>query len=199
MHAPVGRMRRLLNRYFIPENTKASVERHRAIGSPLIRKLVMQTVGRSERRTPHYRLPRGSQLEAITDFAMRQTVFNESVHSASFVVNCGFVTLNVYTGGNVGLYVNTAAAALDISLVALQRYNRARCIESANALMRRGTSFNRWYRSSSGIDYRAQEQYQDQLTAEQKYMSDDKVDTVMPQTRTRDELIADEMVPTADE
>lgn len=127
-HAEAGFIRRGLARYFIPNNYQRSIKIHRALGTPIIRAVVMGTVGRmtspgdgGNYRTDHSR----SRLEAAINFAFRGSVFNEVVR---------FIT-------------NAIGSSFNLGLVALQRYNRARMIQRADEELMQGSQFREDYKN----------------------------------------------------
>jgi hypothetical protein len=151
---------RILVRYLIPRNPEASLRRHQQWGTPAVRTLVMSTVGRlisRPGRGGNYRLNnRRAPLEATTDFALRASLFNEAIH----LVVAGWAAYGVLPAVLAGEYgagiaVQVAWVAFNLALVALQRYNRARMILTADKLLARGRKYSPDYKNWAGIDGRA--------------------------------------------
>jgi hypothetical protein len=83
-NAEAGFIKRSIGRYFFTRNYERSIRIHRAIGSPLVRKVVMGTVGRISQPGSggSYRLDHSrSRLESAVNFSVRGSVFNEVVHT----------------------------------------------------------------------------------------------------------------------
>ncbi|OLT04521.1 hypothetical protein BJF90_22045 [Pseudonocardia sp. CNS-004] len=158
-----GRLRGALLRYLIPRDAHASVRRHERFGSPLVCKVVMGTVGRMTRagEGTNYRLD-GSRppLEAVTGFAVRGSVINELIHLAAAV----YTVLPVIAGLAAGRFgatfvINAVAVAVNVALVALQRYNRARMVRAADRFLAAGHGYRAGYRNWAGLDRRALQRY----------------------------------------
>src|SRR5437667_8800048 len=70
--------------YFIPSDPKNSIKWHERFGTQYVRKVVLSTAERLDpqgSRGENYRLDRNiPRLEAVTDFALFQTVSNEILH-----------------------------------------------------------------------------------------------------------------------
>jgi hypothetical protein len=158
-YTDAGPIRRLWNRYLIPNDPDASIRRHHMLGTPLVRKAIMGTLGRNKNRD-HYRLSVGNKLDAVASFALEQTVYNESMHSFGVAAQCGLATVNAYTGSWAGVAINAVCGLAEASVVAVQRYNRARCIKAANIMLQQGVTFSAGYSNKAGIDWWAHYDYQ---------------------------------------
>ena len=166
--AGVGLVRAALLRYLIPRDPDASVRRHELFGSPLVRKLVMGTVGRLSRSGGggNYRLGQGrSPSEAVTRFALRGSVFNEVWHIlAAFFAARSAIADAVVGQFGPGFVIGAVAVVVNLGLVALQRYNRARMVRAANRFLARGLGYPSVYRNWAGLDQRALRRYHTQAT-----------------------------------
>ena len=156
-------MRGLLVRYLIPRDLDASVRRHERIGTPLVRKLLMGTIGRPSRLgNSGYRLDRNrAPLEAVTDFAAN--VSAEVIHIVTAFYWAGIVVAEALAGQfGPTIVIGVVAGLVDVALVALQRYNRARLLRAADLLLARGQGYRSGYRNWIGLDQRALRDYHTQ-------------------------------------
>ena len=161
-HANVGFMRKLALGYLVPHNPEKSVRRHELFGTPIIRRVVMGTVGKNfdePNYDSNYRLNRSrNRLEAATHFAMQGSVFNEKRHG---IVGLGCIPLLAFdcsVGGASGVISGALIGAVmiaEVQLVALQRYNRARMIVRANDELAKGETFSEGYVNDFGLDSEA--------------------------------------------
>lgn len=163
-HAEASLLKRGIARYLIPRNYEKSIKRHQALGSPVVRKLVMNTVGRLSRTGQgfNYRLDyRKSRIEASMNFALKGSVFNEVVHTVGAIPSALVLgdTLLAGSRGVAAPAIALAGIATNLSLVALQRYNRARMIKTVDAELQNGYIFRDDYRNYLGIDARAVDGY----------------------------------------
>ena len=77
------------------------------------------------------------------------------------------MTANLAEGRlGISLAFNTAIAGSQLSLVALQRYNRARMVKRINEELANGATFRNGYENWAGIDARAMENYRETLQPE---------------------------------
>ncbi|MGH3588896.1 MAG: hypothetical protein ACRDQ0_21525, partial [Pseudonocardia sp.] len=162
-HNARGLIGAVLLRYLIPRDPDASVRRHERLGSHLVRKAVMGTVGRLSRSGEggNYRLDRyQAPLERVTDFALRGSVLNEFIHTAG-ALYVGGTAISAAAAGQFGgdFVANVAAAAVAMALVASQRYIRARALRTADRLFAGGAEFGPHYRNWAGLDQRALGRY----------------------------------------
>lgn len=166
-NAEAGIVRRGIARYLFTNNPDRSIKMHRMLGTPVVRSVVMNTVGRISEpgsggnyRTDHSR----GRLEAAVNFAVRGSVFNEAVHTVVAAPAATEVIMGAADGKFGPVWVtNAIAAGLNLSLVALQRYNRARMIKRAEEQLEDGHQFRPDYKNWLGIDARAVENYHDTL------------------------------------
>jgi membrane associated rhomboid family serine protease len=158
-YAGTGRLRTALVRYLISRDPAASVRRHERIGSPLVRRLVMSTVGRFSRsgEGTSYRLDLGrAPLEAVTAFALRGSVVNEAVYTAGLLYSARNLVEDVIAGRyGPGFVANAVAALAHAALIALQRYNRARMVRAADRMLALGHGYRADFRNWAGLDRQA--------------------------------------------
>ena len=166
-NAEAGIVRRAFARYFTTRNYERSIRRHERLGTPIVRKIVMGTVGRGAKPGGggNYRLDNTrSRIEAATNFAYRGSVFNEAVHTLAILpIGSDMTNAIMEQRYGPGTIVNVGAAALNLSLVALQRYNRARMIKRSDEELQAGATYRPGYRSWTGIDCRAVDNYTETL------------------------------------
>ena len=156
--------RRALTRYFFTRNPEKTIQRHEKLGTPLIRQLVMGTVGRLFPRNhqgwSNYRLDKTKRpIDAAMRFAVSGSVFNEVIHTAAAAHNIAVIASDVMTSVHrlEGLASSTPGFfALNVALVALQRYNRARMLKRVNDELAAGESLGYGDRNWTGVDYRAE-------------------------------------------
>ena len=162
-HAESSLVRRGIARYLIPRNYEKSIRRHQALGSPIVRKVVMGTIGRitTSGQGGNYRLDsRRSHIEASTNFAFRGSVFNEAVHTIGALPSMIVIADGLIEGRpSVASAVSVVGCGFNLALVALQRYNRARMIQTVDTELRSGNVFREEYINYLGIDSRAVDNY----------------------------------------
>ena len=162
-HAESSLVRRGIARYLIPRNYEKSIRRHQALGSPIVRKVVMGTIGRTTTsgQGGNYRLDsRRSHIEASTNFAFRGSVFNEAVHTIGALPSMIVIADGLIEGRpSVASAVSVVGCGFNLALVALQRYNRARMIQTVDTELRSGNVFREEYINYLGIDSRAVDNY----------------------------------------
>jgi len=162
-HAESNLLKRGIARYLIPRNYEKSIRRHRALGSPLVRKVVMGTAGRFSRsgQGGTYRLDSSrSPIEASANFAFRGSVFNEAVHTIGALPSSIIVAEKIIEGkGATVSAISVAGIGINLALVALQRYNRARMIQNVDTELSSGHVFREGYKNYLGIDGRAVDNY----------------------------------------
>jgi hypothetical protein len=163
-NAEAGLLKRAATRYLVPKNHEASIRRHELVGTHLFRKLIMSTVGRivPAYSGGNYRLNgRQGKLESANNFAFKGSVFNELVHAVQVPINAIDVMHDV-ADGNINSISNVAALAINVGCVAVQRYNRARMVGVVDRAVQRGREFDPDYRSWTGIDNRAIDNFYDE-------------------------------------
>jgi hypothetical protein len=163
-NAEAGIVRRGIARYLFTRNYERSIKVHRMIGSPIMRKIVMGTVGRLNSKSGeggNYRLDHSkSRIEAATNFAINGSVFNEAVHTVAALPASVDIAVSVAEGRYGSSFgANVAGAGFNWALVALQRYNRARMIKRVDEELSEGAIYQPRYRNWLGIDGRAVENY----------------------------------------
>jgi hypothetical protein len=160
---------------------------HTMLGTPLIRKVVMATAGKERTAIGgNYRLdPTKSKIEAATDFAYRDSVYNEVVHTVGSLPSAAMVTIDALTN-NFGVIaeVNVGAVALNAALVALQRYSRAKMIKRIEEELHDGATFSSGYENKFGIDHRAVQNYEATLPASVLDFDNTHVDVAPPGAQT---------------
>ncbi|HEX7483998.1 MAG TPA: hypothetical protein VF281_02495 [Candidatus Saccharimonadales bacterium] len=164
-NAEANLVKRGLTRYFTTRNYERSIKWHTRLGSPVIRKVVMGTVGRLISRPGgggNYRLDSDkSRIEAATSFAFGGSVFNETVHTIAAIPSGVAIVADIAESKyGEGLAINTGGAVLNLALVALQRYNRARMIKRIDEELQNGSTYKSDYENWTGIDNRAVENYE---------------------------------------
>ena len=153
----LGFARRALSRYLFPKNIEASIKRHERLGTPVLRNVVMGTIGRAFKHLPNHRdifnyfLPEPT-LEGALSFSAVGTVINEGIH-LGVAGQMALTNLNTstYTQPFVEAFKNPtwyhsgdlllstpSTIALNLGLVAVQRYNRARVMHVANRALEYG-------------------------------------------------------------
>lgn len=167
-NAEAGIVKRGLTRYFFTRNYERSIKMHRMLGTPLIRKAVMGTIGRVVSRPGmggNYRLDNSkSRIEAATKFAVNGSIFNEAIHTVAATPTSVEVATSIAEGRyGTGFIANAAGAGFNLALVALQRYNRARMIKRVDEELAGGATFRPGYENWLGIDARAVENYREGL------------------------------------
>ena len=158
-YAHGGLLRRGVARYLIPRNFEASLRRHNRFGTPIIRALVMGTIGRKETSEQSgYRLRKTlPPLDAATDFALRGSAINEATHLSFSAFNGIAVGLGVhFTGSHLMelflLSYLTMTSSLDAMGIAVQRYNRVRLLTYVDKKLKRDAEFTPDYRNWFGLD-----------------------------------------------
>ncbi len=155
--ADISLPKRIARRYFVTKNYERSIRMHEMLGSKVVRAVVMNTVGRAHREsfTSNYRIgKRGNPLNRTSSFAFHGSVFNEAVHGAGAVVGAvGAVPAIIEQGPDlVGTPFLASGVLFNLSLVALQRYNRARMIKFLDTALKAGREFRPGYHNWAGID-----------------------------------------------
>lgn len=166
-NAEAGIVKRGLARYLFTHNPDRSIKMHTMLGTPVVRSVVMGAVGRifspgsgGIYRTDHSR----SRLEAATNFAVRGSVLNEAIHTVFGVPATAEAVMSAADGRfGTGFILNAVGAGVNLSLVALQRYNRAKMIKRADEQLEAGNQFRPDYENWLGIDARAVENYRTTL------------------------------------
>lgn len=162
-HAESGPIKRGIARYLIPRNYEKSIRRHQAIGSPIVRKVIMGTTGRLSvpGQGGNYRLDhKRSPIEASTNFAFKGSVFNEVVHTLGAIPSSIALTEGLIAGrGATVSAISVAGIGFNMALVALQRYNRARMIQNIDNELQSGFVYRENYINYLGIDCRAVDNY----------------------------------------
>jgi hypothetical protein len=162
-HAESNLLKKGIARYLIPRNYEKSIRRHQALGSPIVRKVVMGTIGRitTSGQGGNYRLDsRRSPIEASANFAFRGSVFNEAVHTIGALPSSFLVAEKIIEGKGATISaISVAGIGLNLALVALQRYNRARMIQNVDTELSSGHVFREGYENYLGIDGRAVDNY----------------------------------------
>ena len=162
-HAESTLIRRGIARYLIPRNYEKSIRRHQALGSPIVRKVVMGTIGRTTKsgQGGNYRLDaKRSPIEASANFAFRGSVFNEVVHTVAALPSVIVIADGLIEGRpSVASTVSVVGCGFNLALVALQRYNRARMIQNVDNELKSGYVFREGYENYLGIDARAVDNY----------------------------------------
>lgn len=140
---------KILSRYLFSRNPERTEKLHRFLGAAITRKLIMGTYGKyyPRRAGSNYRTdPNVSRLESATNFAVGGSVFNELYHTA---VAAAYIPSLL--DGNVEQY-NLFGFALNMALVSLQRYNRARMTIRINEELAKGETYSPSYSNYLGID-----------------------------------------------
>lgn len=162
-NAKAGIVKRAITRYLFPKNHEASVKRHRIVGSPIYRKIIMGTVGRgaSFSATNYGLNVKKGKMESTMDHAVSNSVFNETVHMTGVVAGLHLLAGEVMAGKfditdpiGIPLVVN-------LGCVAVQRYNRARIMGVIDRSLQRGREFDENYTNWLGLDARALGNYYD--------------------------------------
>jgi len=162
-HANTGIVKRGIARYLIPRNYEKSIQRHQALGSPIVRRVVMGTVGRltTSGRGGNYRLDhKRSPIEASANFAFRGSVFNEVIHTVGALPSSISLANGLVEGRGLTVSaISIVGVSVNLALVALQRYNRARMIQNVDHELQQGIVFRDNYKNYLGIDSRAVDNY----------------------------------------
>jgi hypothetical protein len=146
--------KRIARRYFITHNYERSIKVHEALGSKVIRKVVMGTAGklRRERYNSNYHIGvEGSPLDRAAKYAFKGSVINEVIHGAQGYLLSAVAIKNLIEDGNTSPFVATFGA-INLGLVALQRYNRARMINYLDDALSSGRGFSEEYQSWTDVD-----------------------------------------------
>lgn len=160
----VGIIRRGITRYLFTRNPERSIKIHTYLGAPVLRKVIMGTFGNLIPRSSfsNYRTdPSKSRLEASMRFAVGGSVFNETVHTIGAVNSAFDMISSIPEGDNPTSSI--IFVALNSALVGLQRYNRARMIQSVNVELQKGASFEPEYKNWLGLDARTTENNETKL------------------------------------
>jgi hypothetical protein len=118
-----GRRSRLAEWWFRPRRIEHAGSIYRPLGVRHAKKILMLTLGRTI-NSANYSLE-GRHSEALRRFE-RWTIVNETYHLALFcvfAVSCAWIFVH---GGRFSLQLVLLGCVLNLYLVALQRYNRAR-------------------------------------------------------------------------
>jgi hypothetical protein len=172
-HSEANIVKRATTRYLTTRNYERSIKMYEAVGMRRFKNLVMKTAGRApwHKRTQskgyesnyHMGTHKGRMEEAM-NFAYHGSVFNEVVHAAVSVAPLGALASEL-AERNVDIsaagIINKSVLALNLCLVGLQRYNRARMIGVVDTALKAGKEFNPYYESWTGIDSRAAHKYED--------------------------------------
>ena len=162
-HSEASCFKKGIARYLIPRNYEKSIQRHKALGSPIIRKVVMNTAGRLTKpgQGGNYRLDsRRSPIEASANFAFRGSVYNEVIHTIGALPSSIVLADGLIEGrGTAVSIISIFGVGANLALVALQRYNRARMIQNVNSELKLGHVFREGYENYLGIDSRAVDNY----------------------------------------
>lgn len=146
--------KRIARRLFITDNYERSISIHEHLGSKVLRGIVMKTAGRLRKETynSNYHLgEEGSPLDRAAKFAFNGSVFNEVVHGAYGYPGAVFLAKDWVENGP-RLSANLALTALNLGLVAVQRYNRARMIRYLDRALHNGEGFSDSYQSWTDVD-----------------------------------------------
>jgi hypothetical protein len=192
--APTGWGKKALAWYLIPSDPENSIKCHELLGTPIIRKAVMGTMGRL--------FPPGSGLvyrldhnlpgiEAETNFMLKASVINELVDTV------GILALHTYKylqSGEIdekekqshalltGLYA--AVTIINLGAIALQRYNRARMVKRVNERFQNGETYADDYENYLGIDARAVRNFQEQQAENRFRQAEESKAAYHPQETT---------------
>lgn len=146
--------KRLARRLLITGNYERSIRLHKALGTRLVGALVMNTVGRLRKETynSNYHLgEEGSPLDRAAKYAFKGSVFNEVVHGA-FGYPAAIVATADWIENGPNFSPSLVSAVMNLGLVALQRYNRARMIQYIDHALREGRGFSPEYQSWTDVD-----------------------------------------------
>lgn len=165
-HAQPNERYNRVPKFLIPTDYERSIDHHKRFGTPTLQRLFMK-VGR---RTPGSCLDPSakSRLEAVVDFAFKQTVVNEKLGLLTLAAGGalgGVSAVGAAEAQGGGAEVVAVGAmtlgfvAVKSGLVAIQRYNRARLMRVADRLLQRGDQFDPGYTNSYGVDARAMKAY----------------------------------------
>jgi len=181
-NAEAGIVKRGIARYLITRNYDRSIKWHERLGSPIVRKIVMGTIGRISHSGSggNYRLDKTrSPIEAATNFAFSGSVFNEVVHTvAAMPTTAGVVGLIAEGKYGIDLAANTFVTGFNLAMVALQRYNRARMIKRVDEQLQEGKTYRGTYENWLGIDARAITNYEASITSNGDMPLDSKYSTI---------------------
>jgi hypothetical protein len=167
-NAEAGLVRRSITRYLVPKNYESSIRRHRLIGTPIFRKVVLGTLGRNipVGSGGNYRLnSRLGRLDSANNYAFKSSVFNEAIHTGLAVPQL-IDAVPDFVNGSVDFSGRNVALAINLACVALQRYSRARMVGFMDRSLSRGATFEDGYRSWTGIDNRAINNFEAQTVME---------------------------------
>lgn len=96
----------------------------------------------------------------MTKFALRGSVINEAWHVLAAYYSARSAIDDAFAGQfGGGFVVGVVALVVNLALVALQRYNRARTVRTADRLLARGHGFRSDYRNWAGLDQQALRRY----------------------------------------
>lgn len=166
-NSDTGPVRRVIRRYLFTSNPERSVQIHKAIGTPILRKVIMGTVGRAIKPFSggNYRLnERKGKMEAMANFAVHGSVFNEAWHTAVAIPQVTRFIGEIASGSPDIVTSSSMFMLLNLGCVAVQRYNRARIAGVLDRQLQAGREFEPGYTNWLGIDARAQQTAQDTVT-----------------------------------
>lgn len=161
-HADAGPLTRAVTRYLVPRNPESSVRRHQRLGSPIVRKVVMGTIGRLISKpfeSSNYRMSiRRGRMEGAMHFALKESAFNEAVHLIAGLGGLSALGNEMAEGRGID-FVGIGSFTANALLVALQRYNRARMVRFVDRQLQRGEEFRPGYRNWLHVDASAYENF----------------------------------------
>ena len=155
----MGLGRKMLARYLVMPNPDLSIARHTALGAPDIHDAIKNNLVNKLSRPGsggNYRLRKNSnRLEAMTDFALKTSAFNEILHLAGGTASVAVTLMSGFMGGGYEYTVwGSVLVSVNFPLVSLQRYLRAKMIKAVNRGLSGGEMYSADYRNWAGIDGR---------------------------------------------
>lgn len=157
--------KRAIARYLFPNNAEKSVRRHKRLGTPLVRKTIMGTIGYPVRKvtnkfgnkwlTNYTMNARKGRMERAAEYATKQSLFNEAFHSVGVVAGLSRLLNELNTSA---LEHPTAVKfwfAINLGAAAVQRYNRARIVQFLDARLEHGKRFEEGYTNWLHLDNRS--------------------------------------------
>jgi hypothetical protein len=124
------------------EKQKASLRFYSLLGIPLLKRLIMGSIGkfvlRVNRREemPSYFIGNTYRISSLIK-TLKWTYFNEVVHLMSIFISAGIGYFFLIKGYIVGVFFIGIVILLNIGLVFLQHLNRVRINQTINALEKR--------------------------------------------------------------
>jgi hypothetical protein len=162
-----GFVKKAVARYLMTNNPDRSIKAYTYLGMPILRGAIMKTYGRLYPKRPmsNYRLDASkNRIEAATRFAVGGSAANEAVHSIGAVwMAVEYAQDIIEPGLHSGEGSTIAALVLNVALVGLQRYNRARMIKRVDEELQEGKTFDESYENWLGIDARSVENYKESI------------------------------------